>query len=69
MTSSDMTSPSIRTLQMKADELNYMLLYFYDHSMTSLEFIGHSFHPNLASKKLKFQKTFEIQETSCGWYP
>ena len=61
MTSSDMMSPSIRTLQMKADELNYMSVYFYGHSMTSLEFIGHFFHPKMASKKLKLKKTRNLR--------
>ena len=56
MASSNMTSPSIRTLRMKANDLNYMSGYFRGHSITGLGFRGHTFHPNMASKKLKSQK-------------
>ena len=56
MTSSDITSPPDRTIQTKADELKYMSVDFHGDSITSLGFRGHSFHPNMASKKLKSQK-------------
>ena len=51
-----MTSPSIRTFQMKADELNYMPVKLHGHALTILGFRGHSFHPYMASKKLKSKK-------------
>ena len=72
MTSSDITSPFNRTIQMKADELNYRSVNFHGDSITSLGFRGHSFDGSdckifrkkrktvLSSERTVFPKDFAI---------
>ena len=56
MTSSDMTSPTYRTLKMKQLIPNYLSSKFHDHDIFSLEFTGHSLHPSFPKNKLKCKK-------------
>ena len=64
-----MTSPSIRTFQMKANDLNYMPVHFRGHSITGLGIRGHSFHPNMTSKKLKSQKNLPNPKVELRMVP
>ena len=56
MTSSDMMSPSYRTLEMNQLEPKYLSMTFCDCDLIGLGFTGHSFHPNFPEKKLKSEK-------------
>ena len=56
VTSSDMTSPFYRTLEMNQRGWNFMLAKFQDYCFTSWRLSSISFHPNNAPENLKSQK-------------
>ena len=69
VTSSDITSPSNRTLELKQLDPNYMSVKFHDYSIIRLGFRDHSSHPILTEKKLKSQKNLPNLEVELRMVP
>ena len=65
LTSSDMTSLSIRTFQMKEHGQNYMQMKFHGHCLIRYIFIVDSFWPNIVPKKLKSLKNPQNPKSSA----